>query len=121
MYQPHDYLIHGLMILSALGQLVPAFYAARICRLTGYVRFWSEGWIIFILGMLWILFRRAIVAWSFDPRCDLTPWFIFSEIGSTLVTSAIFTVFTILKHKFFSFWLETDALRMGIKRNGRSS
>jgi hypothetical protein len=115
-YEFHDYLIHALLIISCLAQLVPALYGLRICRITGWTKYWSNAWIIFTCVMFWIMLRRVVVAFTYDYRCEpVLPW-LFDQIISTIVTSAGLTIVAVLKYRFYKYWLEASVLRIDGKK-----
>jgi hypothetical protein len=115
-YEFHDYLIHALLVVSCLAQLVPALYGLRICRITGWTKYWSVAWIIFTLTMFWIMLRRVIVAFTYDYRCEpMLPW-IFDQIISTTVTSIGLTAVAVLKFRFYKYWLEASVIRIDTKK-----
>lgn len=115
-YEPHDFLLHALLIFSCVAQFVPALYSLRICRITGWTKYWSASWIVFTAVMFWIMLRRGIVALTYDYRCEpTTPW-IFDQIISTIVTSLGLTLVAVLKFKFYKYWLAASVIRIDGKK-----
>ena len=117
MYDLHDYVVHGLIIIAALAQILPATFVIRLFRLTGYARYWSESWIVFIAVMFWVMARRVVIAYTYDPTCELTNAWIFDQAISPIVTSIGLTAVVILQNKFYTFWLDTDHLKFNRKRS----
>ena len=113
MYEPQDFLLHGLVIVAVLAQILPVFFALRVYRMTEWVKYWSHAWVVFIVVMLWIMLRRAIVAWTFDPLCEPKWEWIFDQIISTIVTSGLFTAFSILQYECYRYWFQTAVLKGG--------
>lgn len=115
-YASRDYLIHGFLLLSFLAQLAPALYALRICKMTGWVRFWSTSWIIWVGVMLWIMLRRVVVAWMFNEKCYVDGLWLFDQVVNPIITSIGLTTIAVLKFRFYKYWLEASILRINGKK-----
>jgi hypothetical protein len=115
-YSGHDYVIHALLIMSCVAQLIPALYALRICRITGWTKYWSASWIVFTVVMFWIMLRRLLVALTYDYRCEpVLPW-LFDQVISTIVTSSGLTIVAVLKYRFYRYWLEASVIRIDARK-----
>lgn len=115
-YELHDYILSSLLILNIVVQAVPGCYAFRICRMTGWVKYWSTSWILFTSVMFWILIRRISVLYWFDPGCKVTPIWIYDQLLNPIVTSIGLTAIAILKYKFYRYWLEASVIRIDEKK-----
>jgi len=76
-YETEDFIIQVLLFLVFLVQLIPAYFSWRVYRLNGYARYWTEAWFLFLVVMLLMAFRRAMVLFHYDYTCELTRGWIF--------------------------------------------
>jgi hypothetical protein len=111
MYELDDIIVHSLLIMAAGIQLVPIYFAWRVYCLNGYAKYWTEAWKLFIALMVWIGFRRVVVAVSYDPNCVLTWVWVFNNVVAVLVNSALFALYAILKYKFYAYWFDMNKLK----------
>lgn len=119
-YGLHEYGLLILLYLSGLAQLVPALFCYKIARITGWVKYWSAGWVIMTITMFWIMVRRLIVALTFDPGCSVSLAWIFDQIISTIITSGGFAAVALLKFKFYQYWMAASVTRIEEKKKGIS-
>jgi hypothetical protein len=92
----------------AADQIVPIYLSLKIYFAFPRVKDWSQSWVVFIVAMFSIGFRRALVAGYYDPSCHAETeisW-IFDQIVMTLLHSLFFSYFVILKDRFFLHWFE---------------
>ena len=101
----HDYTVLVFLWLSVLLQAVPSYYAIRIIKLTGYIRYWTLSWVIFIAVMVWIMARRLTDCLLFEYCPIDSGLWLFDNVISTIGSSIGFTLICSLQYRFYNYWM----------------
>lgn len=94
---------------SAIVQALPIYVSFKIYFSFPRVKNWSPAWVVFIVAMISIAFRRMLVAATFDPACTrIDASWIFDQLVMTYIHSVLFWYFVLLKERFFLRWFTDE-------------